>query len=73
MFYFSLTFSREITIEGAGICVYLNMIYYNRGSEQTPKESNHKLGVPPLRPSATTGTGLAKVELHRFDRDSMVC
>ena len=71
-FCFSLTLSRQASITGAGICAFLNLVYYSRGSEQRATVSNHKLGLPPIPASATPAVGLTQFEFHQYDWDNMV-
>ncbi|XP_075249405.1 uncharacterized protein LOC142342103 [Convolutriloba macropyga] len=69
---FRLTLRRQATITGAGICAYLSLKYYSRGSEPVQTESNHKVGLPPIPASPTPGPDLTRIQFHQYDPTNMV-
>ena len=69
----SLTLNRQASLTGFVTCATLSLTYYSRGSEQRSKQSNHRLGYPPMTPSAAPGAGLTLFEVHIYDHMAKVC
>ncbi|XP_075249402.1 uncharacterized protein LOC142342100 [Convolutriloba macropyga] len=69
---FSLTLNRQASLTGFVTCATLSLTYYSRGSEQRSKQSNHRLGYPPMTPSAAPGAGLTLFEVHIYDHMAKV-